>query len=403
MTAFRCLIVSGEGRAGWRTVEALSEAAAISELVADGLTPLDVKSGAQTLMERLNQPVRLGRSLGLSEQSLILTQLAMLVRSGLPVDRSLDLLRDQAPRARQRELLGEVMAKVRSGTGLAEAMKGRDIFPGYVIGVIRSAERSGRLGDALTSLSVRMNSAAATRRQLVTALSYPAAILAATLIALLLVLTVVVPQFEPLFEGEKARLPMLTLWVLALSQLATERGLFLILGSAAFPLAIMLLIRSTGGTALIQRHRRRIPGLGLRDQYLAGQLLGILATLIANGVAVVAALPLARETIGSARWRVHMAEVERRVREGSSLSAALSASDLVPRTAIRLLQVGERSGQLARTSHEASTIIGEAARARIERIVALANPIAIVTLGGLVAMLVAGVMLGIFAMGDFAG
>ncbi|HMJ92942.1 MAG TPA: type II secretion system F family protein, partial [Allosphingosinicella sp.] len=75
----------------------------------------------------------------------------------------------------------------------------------------------------------------------------------------------------------------------------------------------------------------------------------------------------------------------------------------VPTTAVRLIQVGERSGQLADTCARASQIMGEAARARIDRIVSLANPIAIVTLGGIVAMLVAGVMLGIFSLGDFAG
>lgn len=355
------------------------------------------------MMERLNQPIRFGRNLGLAEQSLILTQLALLVQSGLPVDRSLDLLRDQAPRARQRELLAEVLAKVRSGAGLARALEKGNIFPGYVIGVIRSAEKSGRLGDALASVSERMNAAAATRRQLVTALSYPAAILLATMLALLLILTLVVPQFEPVFEGEEARLPTLTKWVLRLSHLASEQGFAILALFALFPSSVVVMLRSHAGAALLQNHRHRLPGLKLRDQYLAGQLIGILATLLSNGVPVVAALPLARETMGSQRWRLHLAEVERRVREGASLSRALSTSDLVPPTAIRLLQVGERSGQLARTCQEASAIIGQAARARIDRVVALANPIAIVTLGGLVAMLVAGVMLGIFAMGDFAG
>lgn len=402
MTAYRCLILSAEGRTDWRTVEALSERAAVAHLVADGLTPIDVRSGAPSLAERLNQPVRIGKRLGLAEQSLVLTQLAMLVQSGLAVDRALDLLRDQAPRAGQREMLGQALGRVRSGCGLARALDEAEAFPAYVIGVIRSAERSGRLGEALVSLADRMNAAASTRRQLVTALSYPAAILATTLIALLLVLVVVVPQFAPVFEGEEARLPVLTKWVLALSHLATHWGaLFLALG-VVIPLSLWLLLRGAAGSALVQRHRRHVPGLKLRDQYLAAQLAGMLSTLLANGVPVIAAIPLARETVSSKSWREHLGEVERRVREGSSLSRALATGDLFPLTAVRLLEVGERSGQLAATCRQASAVLGEAARARIDRAVALANPIAIVTLGGLVAMLVAGVMLGIFAMGDFA-
>lgn len=403
MTEYRCLVVSPEGRSSWRTIDAASEKSAIARLVGDGLTPLEVKSGALSIADRLNQPVRFGRALGIAEQSLILTQLATLIRAGLPVDRSLDLLRDQSPRPAQRDLLALVLAGIRSGQSLAFALEQRDAFPGYVIGVVRSAERAGRLGDALTALAERLTASAATRRQLVTALTYPAAVLAATLIALALVLTMVVPQFEPIFAGQEEKLPTLTRAVLALSSAVTSNGLILLAVMILVPIAGILFLRSETGGALMHRGRRHIPGLMLRDQYLAAQFTGIFATLVGNGVTVIKALPLARSAIGSERWRRHLAEVERRVREGATLSRALASGAFVPTTAVRLIQVGERSGQLADTCAKASQIMGDAARARIDRIVSLANPIAIVTLGGIVAMLVAGVMLGIFSLGDFAG
>ena len=272
-----------------------------------------------------------------------------------------------------------------------------------MIGVIRSAERSGRLGEALTALAERLTASAATRRALITALTYPAAVLVATLIALALVLVLVVPQFEPIFAGQEEKLPGLTRAVLALSGLVTGHGLLLLAIMVLVPAGLFLLLRSEAGGALIQRLRGRIPGLGLRDQYLAAQFTGIFATLVGNGVTVIKALPLARTAISSERWRRHIAEVELRVREGATLSRALASGAFVPATAVRLIEVGEKSGQLADTCGKASQIMGDAARARIDRIVALANPIAIITLGGIVAMLVAGVMLGIFALGDFAG
>lgn len=403
MTEYRCLVVSPEGRSSWRTIDAASEKSAIARLVGDGLTPLEVKSGAMSIADRLNQPVRFGRALGIAEQSLILTQLATLIRAGLPVDKSLDLLRDQSPRLAQRDLLALVLAGIRSGQSLAFALEQRDAFPGYVIGVVRSAERAGRLGEALTALAERLTASAATRRQLVTALTYPAAVLVATLIALALVLTMVVPQFEPIFAGQEEKLPTLTRAVLALSAAVTGNGLILLAALVLIPVGTILFLRSEAGGALMQRGRRHIPGLMLRDQYLAAQFIGIFATLVGNGVTVIKALPLARSAIGSERWRRHLTEVERRVREGATLSRALASGAFVPTTAVRLIQVGERSGQLADTCNKASQIMGDAARARIDRIVSLANPIAIVTLGGIVAMLVAGVMLGIFSLGDFAG
>jgi len=403
MSTYRCLVISREGQRDWRLVDAPDQNNAVAKLRADGHTPLKISSGPPSLLDRLNQPVRMTNTLTVADQALIMTQLATLIRAGLPIDRSLDLLREQAGRARQRMLLGQVLAHVRGGGTLAQAIGQLGSFPAYVIGVVRSAERTGRLGDALAALAERLTMAASTRRQLITALTYPAAVLVATLFALGLVLTLVIPQFAPIFEGQEDRLPEVTRAVLYLSAVTLGHALLLIIAIPILPSAAWLIVRSQTGAALLARHRTAIPGLKMRDQYLAGQFIAIFATLVGNGVSVVNALPLARDAMGSARWRSCIAEVEQTVRAGSRLSAALARTSLVPAAAVRLIEIGEHSGELAQTCHEASNIIAENVRARIERIVALANPIAIISLGGLVGLLVAGVMLGIFSLGDFAG
>ena len=228
------------------------------------------------------------------------------------------------------------------------------------------------------------------------------AVLAATLLALALVLTLVIPQFEPIFEGQEDKLPQITQLVLGLSRLVTDHGWILIAAILAIPTVLFLFLRAPTGMEFINRHRQRIPGMMMRDHYIASQFIGIFATLIGNGVSVVNALPLARDAVGSRRWQRHIELVESAIRGGSRLSAALTRSALIPSAAIRLIEIGERSGQLAGTCREASAIIGENVRAKIERILVLANPIAIIGLGGLVGLLVAGVMLGIFTLGDFA-
>jgi len=396
------MVLSAEGRSNWLVVDAADERAAAARLIADGLTPIEITTGSPSLIERLNQPIRRG-GLRLAEQSLFLTQLASLVRSGLPVDRSLDLLQEQAPRAAQRDLLARVLNRIRGGGSLASGLEELDSFPRYVIGVVRAAERGGQLGSALTSVAARLAEAASTRRQLISSLTYPAAVLVATFSSLGLVLTVVVPQFEPVFQGEEARLPTLTRVVLALSRTVADYGWGLLLVALAVPVGLWLFLRSAGGIAFVAQHRHRIPGLDLRDQYLAAQFTGIIGTLIGNGVNLTGALPLAQGAMGSRRWQRGLADVERQVREGTRFSDALARTDLVPSTAVRLIEVGERTGKLAETCRQASAILTEVSRSRIDRIVALANPIAIMTLGGMVALLVGGVMLGIFALGDFAG
>lgn len=403
MTEFRCLAVDAAGQKKWQQIDAANEQACVQIMLSSGLTPLQVNSGAMSLLEKLNQPVQFSVSLGLSEQALMLNQLALLVRSGLPVDRSLDLLRDQAPKAKQRQLLEQILAHVKEGKGLAGALEASEIFPTYVVGVIRSAEKSGKLGAALTSVAERMTKATETRRKLATALTYPAAVLIATVAALVIVLTSVVPQFEPVFAGNEDKLPALTNFVLALSAFVRGHGLTTIGGFLLMLALLWVLFRSAEGKKLSSSLAPYLPGIKLRDQYLAGQFTGLLATLIDNGLTVVRALPLARETLSSSRWQSELSSVETQIREGSRLSFALEATSVFPRTASRLIEVGERTGKLGETCGHASQIMGDAASARIERIVSLVNPIAIILLGGLVALLVAGVMLGIFALGDFAG
>ncbi len=403
MTEWRCLVVSNEGRSDWRLINAADRQNVVSKLVAEGLTPLEIRSGATSLLERLNQPIRLRGGLSVADQALVMTQLATLMRAGLPIDRSLDLLREQARNARVRALLASVIAHVRSGGTLATALDQMNSFPAYVVGVIRAAERTGHMNEALASLASRLTLAASTRRQLMTALTYPAAVLGATLLALALVLTMVVPQFEPIFAGQEDKLPALTKAVLGMSNAVSDHGFVLLSGVGIAPMFLWLLLRSSAGIVFLNRYRVRIPGLGMYDQYVAGQFIGIFATLIGAGVAVIDALPLARDAIGSQRWRKYVQKVEHAIRAGSRLSAALSRDALIPNAAVRLIEVGEHSGQLAQTCREASTIISENVRARIDRVVALVNPVAIIVLGGLAGLLVAGVMLGIFALGDFAG
>ena len=403
MAEYRCEYLTAVGKREWRTVEALSESSVASRLLAEGATPLAIRTGPLTIQERLRQPVRIGGKPGVAEQALLLTQLAVLIRSGLPVDRSLDLLRDQSPSRTRREALAAMLEDVRGGNGLAAAMKRRGLFPAYAVGVVAAAEMTGRLAEALTSVSERMTSLAATRRQLVTSLTYPAAVLAATVLALFLVLTVVVPQFEPSFAGNEERLPGLTLAVLAASAAVREHGALILLSVCGAVGGLVFWLRSERAGVLVWRNRRHVPGMDLRQQYLAAQFTGTLAALLSNGITVVKALPLCAGAIGSRNWRREIAAAERLVREGKSLSRALAATGVVPLTVTRLLEVGEKTGQLAETCLHAHEILSDSSRARIDRLVALANPIAIVTLGGLVAMLMAGVMLGIFAIGDFGG
>jgi general secretion pathway protein F len=403
MIHYRCDVIDGQGVRQSLRREAASKAICVNELVSQGYTPLRLRSGKLTIAEILNRPIALGGTGGSAAQALFLRQLAILVSADLPVDRSVDLLRDQASGRRQKQVLAEMLRDIRGGRSLSDAIETAGGFPSWVVGVLRSADSGGDLGGALTSAADRMAAITATRRALLAALTYPAAVLVATIVALALILTLVVPQFEPIFEGSEDRLPALTQFVLLMAAYAGNWGAALLVTIALLMIAITLFLRSEAGGNLRENYPNLFLGQRLRDQYLAAQFAGLFATLVGNGVHAVRALALARDAMPSARWRRQLESALRRVREGEKLSVALSGAAAFPDTARRLIEVGEQTGKLAIASREASEIMGETARQRIENIVSLVNPLAIILLGGMVAILVAGVMLGIFALGDFAG
>lgn len=402
MSEWRCEVVRADGRRDWRRVIAPSADDAAAQLISDGMAPVRIQGGAMGLAERLAQPVALSRSLSQADQALVLGQLAVLLNAGMPIDRSVDLLAEQMPRARQRDWLREVLAKLRGGSNPSEALACQAQLPPWVLGVIGSAERSGRLSAALAELSEDIGAAAKARSSLITQLTYPAAILAATLLALVVVLTLVVPQFESILRGDEEALPPLTRWVLGLSAAVRDHGTAIFVMALVGLALLMTAWRSGQLDGLAARAGGATGLLGLRDRFLAARFARLLSALLANGIALVPALALARPAMGSRRWSQMLRGVEQDLREGARFTIALGASPLVPATLVRLIEVGEHSGALASTLGEAGKIIDAAARARVERLISLANPIAIILLGAIVALLVAGVLLGIFAVGDFA-
>lgn len=402
MQEWRCLVLLPDGKRDQRRIFAHDAASAAAQLLDEDMVALEVRSGQLSLAECLNQPVGTIGGVGLADQSLILRQIAMLLKAGLPVDRSLDLLRDQLPRAAQRRWLSEVVSRVRGGEGLASAFACRPIFPDHVLGVIAAAERGGDLERAFVVLGDRMGELAQIRRDLVTALTYPAAVLAATLLALTMIVAVVIPQFEPLFLGEEERLPTLTLWVLGLSNMIRSYGLLLVLVFALTGGSLLLWANSAASSRVTPIWRRHLPLLALRDQFFAARFATLLGTLLGNGVTLIQALPLVAPSLASRRWRRWCRTVEQRLREGASISKAFGEDAMLPTAAVRLAEVGERGGRLGEALSEAGAIMQSAAKARVDRMVSLANPISIMLLGGFVATLIGGVMLGIFALGDVA-
>jgi general secretion pathway protein F len=292
-----------------------------------------------------------------------------------------------------------LLARITQGQSLAGSLAQEPKLPIYYVGVVRAAEGGGKLAIGLDSLARSMKLADQTRQQLVSSLTYPALVLASTVVALLFVLTFVIPNFEPLFEGETARLPALTRGVLALSHGVNDHGLLIAACAVLGITSIWAWLR----TELFQnwwQARLASPSrlFDLIRTIHAGRACRILGTQMTSGVAVPEALEAAAQAAGSRLYTNKLKQAAMRIREGAGMAEVMATSRLFPETAVKLAQVGEASGKLGAMLIEAAQLFEAQSKLRLERLVAIANPLAIIILGGLVAAMIASVMIGIFSI-----
>lgn len=259
------------------------------------------------------------------------------------------------------------------------------------------------MGDGLTDAARYLQRQLAAQRGLVNALIYPVVVLVTVFAALLFVLGYVIPEFEPIFAGEEHRLPKMTRVVLTLSHLVTRQGA----GIVVLPITGMFLLwwivrkNPTIGEAMAKM-ALRLPVVRLIAQIDVAKTLGVMGALIDNGVEVSESVQLAAQAASSKRLREAMGKASRELREGASVSAALRRIDLIPEATVSIIEVGEHTGTLGHASMRAAHLLETDSTFRIDRLIALLNPIAIAVLGLIVGFVIAGVMLGIMSINQMA-
>jgi general secretion pathway protein F len=325
-------------------------------------------------VELLGREVSFGSRISGGELTALTDRLALLLGAGLTVTQCLELEARGSGSKATKAFAGRLLSRISQGQSLAGSLAEEPKLPSYYVGVIRAAEGGGKLAIGLDSLARSMKLADQTRQQLVSSLTYPALVLASTVVALLFVLTFVIPNFEPLFEGETTRLPALTRGVLALSHGVNDHGLLIIAG-AALMLASAWAFKRTHMFQSWWQARLASPNrlFDLIRTIHAGRACRILGTQMTSGVAVPEALDAAAQAAGSKLYTDKLKHAAMRIREGISMNEVMHQSQLFPETAVKLAQVGEASGKLGPMLIEAAQLFEAQSKLRLERLVAIAK------------------------------
>ena len=332
------------------------------------------------------------------------SELAIMLRAGLALDNALRVLIEMSPKPSVAELLQGVLNDVKGGVPLSRALaRNQGLFGDFYINMIRSGEASGQLSSVLTRLVEHMERLRALRENVISAMIYPAILLGVAVLSLVAMLGFVVPQFEKLFKDMGDALPVPTQVVMALGQGFTRYGLYLGIGAVLVFWSLRRWLRSPRGRAWWQSRILRVPIVGrLLLKYELTLFSRSLGTLMCNGVPMLTALHIATETVGNTVLRSALVPVAPAVKEGGKLVSAIAATRIFEPLAINLIRVGEETGRVGAMMLELANILNREVETGIKRALTLVEPVLILVLGFLIAIIIVSILLGILSINDLA-
>jgi general secretion pathway protein F len=402
--SFEALDNQGVSRKG--VVEADTAKTARSLLRMQALVPLQVTplgsgstgSEQQSRWGVLTRPVFNSTALAIWTR-----QMAGLVTSGLPLERALTALTEEAENERERHLLASLRAEVNAGSPFARALAQfpRDFSEIYTA-VVGAGEQSGHLGMVLERLADDLEDRQALKAKLLGAALYPAIVTLVAIAIVLFLVAYVVPQVAAVFAGTKRALPFLTVAMLAVSAAVRNYGWLMVIALVAGATTMRLAFRSDEFRERFDAAWLTLPLIGkLSRGYNAARFASTLAMLAAAGVPILKALQAAGETLSNRAMRADAMDALVLVREGAPLASAMAQKKRFPGLLSMFARLGEQTGQLPTMLQRAANQLGAEVQRRAMQLATILEPLLIVTMGLVVMLIVLAVLLPIIQLNQW--
>ena len=401
MPAFKYDALDASGKSRQGLLEADTLKAARSQLRTQGLVPLEVKAVAAQPGKQSRFTRRAFKAAGLAVWT---RQLAGLVAAGLPLERSMAALADEAEDPRQRELMSQLKAEVNAGSSFARALgTAPREFDDVYRAVVAAGEQSGALGPVLESLADDLEEQQRLRSELFGALAYPVIVCIIAVLAVSFLLTYVVPQVAAVFTQTRQTLPLLTRIMMGISDVLRNWGLVIVIVVAGGVIGMRQVLKREGPRQRFDAAFLNLPLLGrLARGYNAARFSGTLAMLAGAGVPILKALQAAAETLSNQAMRADAMDALAQVREGAPLGAALAGKKRFPGLLSMFARLGEQTGRLPDMLQRAAKQLGNEVKRRAMTLATLLEPLLIVAMGGVVMLIVLSVLLPIIDMNKLA-
>jgi general secretion pathway protein F len=401
--SFEAISSAGDTRKG--VIEADSAKAARAQLRSQALVPLKVEpvsaqnNAAGQVASSAGASFR-RRVFGATALAIWTRQLAGLVSSGLPLERALTSLSDEAEKAPERELVAILRAEVNGGSSFAKALSQHPReFSNIYVAVIGAGEQSGNLGLVLESLADDLEEQHTLKSKLIGAALYPAIVSLVAVVIVLFLVTYVVPQVAHVFAGSKHALPVLTVLMIGLSDFVRSYGWLMLLALVFVALGARVALANPLIHEKFDAAWLNLPIIGkLSRSFNAARFGSTLAMLAAAGVPILKALQAASDTLSNRAMRRDAQDALVLVREGAPLASALAQKKRFPGLLAMFARLGEQTGQLPLMLQRAAKQLSTEVQRRAMQFATILEPLLIVAMGLVVMLIVLAVLMPIIQL-----
>src|SRR5687767_1813814 len=400
---FRCRL----GTAGGDIVEGIyvadNEARLRRELEEKGLYVLAIERAGAFGLTGLAMPRR--RRVSTRDFLIFNQELATLLKAGMPLVQSLDILRQRVGSPVFKAVLDDVYERVRSGSSLSEAFESHgSIFSGVYTASLLAGEKSGSLEPVIRRYVAHAKVLTAVKRKTLSALIYPTVLLVLSCVVVAIIVLRVVPEFATFYAGSEAELPVTTQMLVSFSNFA---GAYLGLGLLTLLAAVFAFwtwLQRPLARLRLDRWLLNVPFLGsIARRFATSQAARTLATLLGGGIPLVNAIDIASRSIQNQFVATELHAASQKVREGRSLSGSMNDSGVFPDVAIKMVEVGEQTGALQEMLNSLADFYDEEIETTLGRFVTIVEPVLLVVMGLVIAALLLSLYMPLFNMSNALG
>jgi type IV pilus assembly protein PilC len=348
-----------------------------------------------------------GKSRNISRHEFLVfnQELATLLKAGMPLVQSLDILRSRLSNPLFKSVLDDVYETVRGGTALSDAFGAHgDLFPSVYTASLMAGERSGNLDAVLRRFVAYSKTIDTVRSKTISAMIYPVILVALAAILVGIIVVKVVPTFAEFYASFDSQLPLSTRIIVAISDVLRAQFWVILIAIAGGIVAFMTWVRQPGRGAQFDRWILKLPFVGQSfHKFSTSQLARTLATLLGGGIPLVNALEIAARSTGNRHLGKELEVVAVRVREGQSFAGTLMERRTVPDVALKMIEVGESTGALTEMLNSLADFYDEEIDTEVSRFVTVIEPAMLVIMGVVIAGLVMALYLPLFQLTSVIG